>query len=109
LFHVGFFVALMSQSLETTVPRFRTTPIMPASTSQIPVANAQSVDDSAEFMPAMHSVADVEDEAPMPVILGLDSNSLPARDGMTSVEQTPSVPSVGVFASDRMFVREDPW
>ncbi len=82
---------------------------MPLRTSQIPAANAQSVDDPAEFMPAMHSVADVADEAPQTVIPGLAPNRLPARDDMTSAEQSSSVPSVGIIASDRMFVREDPW
>jgi hypothetical protein len=100
----------MSQFLETTVRHFRTTRIMPSGPPAIPAADSHSVDDPAEFMPAMHSVADVADEASSEIMApALDTNSLPAQDDMTSADPTPSLPSGGVFASDRMFVRENPW
>lgn len=109
LFHVGFFVALMSQLLETIVPRYRKTPIMPSSTSEIRVADSHRIDAAEEFAPAMHSAAAVTDEAiPEIIIPVLEMNRLPAQDDMTRVEQT-SLLNVGVFASDHVFVRENPW
>ena len=103
------------------MPRFRTTSTMPwkslseyregeapdepqeGENSMLPAAQQ-------ELRPPNRSVTDVVDEASRkPGIPTMETERITAEDDMTSVEQTPSVPSAGVLASDRMFVRENPW
>ncbi len=82
---------------------------MPSSTSVTPAADSHRVDAPEVFAPVMHSVNHAtEDTFSKTMLPELETNSPPVQDDMTSVEQA-SLPNAGIFDSDHIFVRENPW